>query len=64
MRAGECVLREKLQVLTRPQLSDMLFEYALEASNVVSRRRTSAPIVDFIVDISLARLRKGEGFKS
>jgi hypothetical protein len=57
-------LRGKLQVLTRPQLSDMLFEYALDPSNVVSRRRTLAPFVDFIVDVSLARLRKTEGFQT
>jgi hypothetical protein len=62
--SGEIALREKLAELTRPQLSDMLFQYALDPSNLVSRRRTTGPIIDLIVDVSLTRSRKGDGFRS
>lgn len=63
-RDGEALLRERLGALTRSQLSDIIFEYAIDPSHVVSRRRTLAPIIDFIVEVSLARARKGEGFKA
>jgi len=64
VRDGEAVLREKLTELTRPQLIDIISEYAIDPSHIVSRRRTLAPIVDFIVEVSLTRARKGDGFKA
>jgi hypothetical protein len=60
---GESVLRDRLAPLTLIQLRDVISEYAIDPSHVVSRKRTLPPIIDFIVDVSLARARKGEGFK-
>jgi hypothetical protein len=61
---GEAALRAKLTALTRSQLIDIISEYAIDPSHIVSRRRTLAPIVDFIVEVSLTRARKGDGFKT
>jgi hypothetical protein len=61
---GEAALRDKLTVLTRSRLIDIISEYAIDPSHIVSRRRILAPIIDFFVEVSLARARKGEGFKA
>jgi hypothetical protein len=45
-------------------LIDIISEYAIDPSHIVSRRRILAPIIDFFVEVSLARARKGEGFKA
>lgn len=60
---GESVLRDGLAPLTLTQLRDIIAEHAIDPSQVVSRKRTLAPIIDFIVEVSLTRARKGEGFK-
>lgn len=63
-RQGEPILRERLGKLTLDQLKDVVAEYGMDPSKLVLKWKTPERIIDRIVEVSLARCRKGEGFLS
>ncbi|MGY3695012.1 hypothetical protein ACVIGA_005092 [Bradyrhizobium sp. USDA 3240] len=63
-REGETVLRAKLSDLTVEQLKDIVADYGMDPGKLVLRWKTPDRIVERIVEVSLGRVKKGEGFLS
>lgn len=62
-REGEQALRAALGELTLDQLHDVVADYGMDPGKLVMKWRTDKRIIDRIVEISLARARKGEAFR-
>ncbi len=63
-RQGEPVLRERLGELNLEQLKDVVAEYGMDHDKLVLKWKTPERVIDRIVEVSLGRARKGEGFLS
>ena len=63
-REGEQPLRAALEALTVDQLHDIVADYGMDPGKLVMKWRTDKRIIDRIVEISLARARKGEAFRN
>jgi hypothetical protein len=64
MREGETVLRAKLSALTLEQLKDIVADYGMDPGKLVLKWKTPDRIIERIVEVSLGRVKKGEGFLS
>lgn len=62
-REGEQPLRAALGELTLDQLHDIVADYGMDPGKLVMKWRTAKRIIDRIVEISLARARKGDAFR-
>jgi hypothetical protein len=63
-RQGEAVLRARLSELDLEQLKDIVADYGMDTGKLVLKWKTPERIIDRIVEVSLGRARKGEGFLS
>jgi hypothetical protein len=63
-RQGEPALRARLGELNVEQLKDIIAEYGMDPSKLALKWKTAERIIDRIVEVSLGRVRKGEGFLS
>ena len=63
-RQGEPTLRARLGELNLEQLKDIVAGYGMDAGKLVLKWKTPERIIDRIVEVSLGRARKGEGFLS
>jgi hypothetical protein len=61
-RQGEPILRAQLSELNLEQLKDVVAEYGMDPGKLVLKWKTPERIIDRIVEVSLGRVRKGEGF--
>ncbi len=61
-RQGEETLRQRLVELSLEQLKDVVADYGMDPGKLVMKWRAADRIVDRIVEVSLARARKGEAF--
>lgn len=64
VRQGEPALRARLGELNIEQLKDVVAEYGMDPGKLVLKWKTPERIIDRIVEVSLGRARKGEGFLS
>jgi hypothetical protein len=64
VREGETVLRAKLSALTVEQLKDIVADYGMDPGRLVLKWKTPDRIIERIVEVSLGRVKKGEGFLS
>ena len=62
-RKGEADLRTALEKLSLDQLRDIVAEYGMDPSRLVMKWVDSARVVDRIVELSIARARKGDAFR-
>jgi hypothetical protein len=63
-RQGEAVLRARLAELNLEQLKDVVADYGMDPGKLVLKWKTADRIVGRIVEVSIGRARKGEGFLS
>ncbi len=63
-REGEQVLRVKLGTLTLDQLKDIVADYGMDPGKLVMKWKGADRVVERIVEVSLGRVKKGEGFLS
>ena len=63
VRDGESTLRTALEKLSLDQLRDIVAEYGMDSSRLVMKWVDSARVVDRIVELSIARARKGDAFR-
>jgi hypothetical protein len=61
-RQGEPALRTGLSKLKLEQLKDIVADYGMDSGKLVLKWKTPERIIDRIVEVSLSRIRKGEGF--
>ncbi len=61
-RDGEAALRAKLSDLSLEQLKDIVADYGMDAGKLVLKWKTPDRVIAKIVEISLGRVKKGEGF--
>jgi len=62
VRQGEPVLRARLGELNIEQLKDVVADYGMDQGKLVLKWKAPERIIDRIVEVSLGRARKGEGF--
>lgn len=63
-RQGEAALRARLASLDLEQLKDVVADYGMDPGKLVLKWKTADRIIDRIVEVSIGRARKGEGFLS
>lgn len=63
-RQGEAALRARLEELSTEQLKDVVADYGMDPGKLVLKWKTPERIIDRIVEVSLGRAKKGEGFLS
>lgn len=63
-RQGEAALRARLAELNLEQLKDVVADYGMDPGKLVMKWKTADRIIDRIVEVSIGRARKGEGFLS
>jgi hypothetical protein len=63
-REGEAALRARLSGLNLEQLKDVVADYGMDPGKLVLKWKTPDRVIDKIVDVSLGRVKKGEGFLS
>jgi hypothetical protein len=63
-REGEKALREKLATLTVDQLKDVVAGYGMDPGKLVMKWKTADRVIERIIEVSLGRVKKGEGFLS
>ncbi|ABA04097.1 hypothetical protein Nwi_0832 [Nitrobacter winogradskyi Nb-255] len=63
-RRGELELRARLAELNLEQLKDVVADYGMDPGKLVLKWKTADRIIDRIVEVSIGRARKGEGFLS
>lgn len=61
---GEEVIRSQLAPLDLDQLRDIVADYGMDPGKLVMKWRTPERVIDKIVEISVARARKGDAFRS
>ena len=64
VKEGEDVLRSRLTSLSLEQLRDIVAEHGMDPARLVMKWKTSARVIDKIVEVSTGRARKGEAFRS
>lgn len=62
VRQGESILRERLNELNIEQLKDIVADYGMDQGKLVLKWKTPDRVIDRIVEVSLSRVKKGEGF--
>lgn len=60
---GEEAVRSQLAPLDLEQLRDIVAEYGMDPGKLVMKWKTPERVIDKIVEISLARARKGDAFR-
>ncbi|WP_292591283.1 hypothetical protein [Mesorhizobium sp.] len=63
-RQGEAALRHRLGELNLEQLKDVVADYGMDPGKLVLKWKTPDRIIDRIVEVSIGRAKKGEGFLS
>ncbi|MBN8936806.1 MAG: hypothetical protein J0I13_11115 [Rhizobiales bacterium] len=63
-RQGETALRARLGELTLEQLKDIVADYGMDPGKLVLKWKTPDRIIGRIVEVSIGRAKKGEGFLS
>jgi hypothetical protein len=63
-RRGEAALRARLAALNLEQLKDVVADFGMDPGKLVLKWKTPDRIIDRIVEVSIGRARKGEGFLS
>jgi hypothetical protein len=63
-RDGEAALRSGLSPLSVEQLKDVVADYGMDPGKLVMKWKDAERVVDRIVELSLARARKGDAFRS
>lgn len=63
-RRGEAELRVRLSELNLEQLKDIVADYGMDPGKLVLKWKAADRIIDRIVEVSIGRARKGEGFLS
>lgn len=63
-KQGEDLLRAELASLDLEQLRDVVAEYGMDPGRLVMKWKTPKRVIERIVDISVARARKGDAFLS
>jgi hypothetical protein len=63
-RQGEAALRARLAGLNLEQLKDVVADYGMDPGKLVLKWKTADRIIDRIVEVSIGRAKKGEGFLS
>lgn len=63
-REGEQVLRAKLRILTLDQLKDIVADCGMDPGKLVMKWKSADRVIERIVEVSLGRVKKGEGFLS
>ena len=63
-RQGEATLRARLSALDLEQLKDVVADYGMDPGKLVLKWKNADRIIDRIVEVSIGRARKGEGFLS
>lgn len=61
-REGEATLRTQLGVLSLEQLKDVIADYGMDFGQLVRKWKRPERIINRIVEVSLGRAKKGEGF--
>lgn len=61
---GEEVVRAQLTPLDLDQLRDIVADYGMDPGKLVMKWKTPERVIEKIVEISLARARKGDAFRS
>lgn len=61
-RQGEATLRARLAGLDLEQLKDVVADYGMDPGKLVLKWKTADRIIDRIVEVSVGRAKKGEGF--
>jgi len=63
-RQGEAALRAGLRALNIEQLKDVVADYGMDPGKLVLKWKAIDRIIDRIVEVSIGRAKKGEGFLS
>jgi hypothetical protein len=63
-REGEAALRARLSGLNLEQLKDIVADCGMDPGKLVLKWKTPDRVIDKIVEVSLGRVKKGEGFLS
>ncbi|MGG5543675.1 hypothetical protein P4G95_02685 [Burkholderia vietnamiensis] len=63
VRHGETVLRAALEKLSLDQLRDIVAEYGMDPGRLAMKWVDTARVMDRIVELSIARARKGDAFR-
>lgn len=63
VRDGEAVLRAALEKLSLEQLRDIVAECGMDPSRLVMKWMDPVRVMDRIVELSIARARKGDAFR-
>ncbi len=63
VRHGETVLRAALEKLSLDQLRDIVAEYGMDPGRLAMKWVDTARVTDRIVELSIARARKGDAFR-
>lgn len=63
-RMGEGELRQRLATLSLEQLRDIVAQYGMDPGKLVMKWRDSNRVLDRIVELALARSRKGDAFRA
>ncbi len=63
VQEGESSLRARLSPLTLDDLRDIVAEYGMDPGKLVMKWKTPERVIDRIVEVSLARSRKGDAFR-
>ncbi len=61
-RQDEAALRPRLEALGLEQLRDIVAQHAMDPGKLVMRWKTPGKVTDHIVELAVARARKGEAF--
>jgi hypothetical protein len=61
-REGEAALRAKLSDLSLEELKDIVSDYGMDPGKLVLKWKTPDRVIARIVEVSLGRVKKGEGF--
>ena len=63
-RQGEPALRARLGELTLEQLKDIVADYGMDPGKLVLKWKTPDRIIGRIIEVSIGRAKKGQGFLS
>ena len=63
-RENEAVLHARLSSLTVEQLKDIVADCGMDTGKLVMKWKSPERIIDRIIEVSLARARKGDAFRS